>query len=536
MLLLALVGACLLPITIPSLLPTEAALIVIIALAGWAFLSAWPSMIFAGLCVIALGADALFAQSISSSLFGAALTQALVQSNTLIVVNLFVIASLILVSRQIVVGYQMMLAEERAILRMLIDNLPDNVFIKDRNSRIIIDNAAHARLLGNSTPEQVVGKSDFDFFPHDLAEKYYADEQEMIRSGESKFNIEEPTIDPQGNERWLSTTKVLARDAKGNVVAVVGINHDITALKDAERARDKLLNIERGQRSNLELLVGQIQAAAARLNKAAAEILEAASHQSQNMVEQEAAIMQTTSTVEEVHMTVAQTADRAQNVANAARQSVSVSRTGQQAVLDTIEGMSSLKQKVEAIAENILALSARVQQIDEIIGTVNGIAEQSKLLALNASIEAARAGEEGRGFAVVAAEVRHLADESREATARIRGILTEIREATNAAVMVTEEGSKGAERTVDLVEQAGSAIRDLAATIEEAAQSAIQIAASTHQQATGMDQLTIAMLDIRTATSQTVAGTHQMESSVQDLLAMSRQLEQSAEQYRTSGS
>ena len=90
-------------------------------------------------------------------------------------------------------------------------------------------------------------------------------------------------------------------------------------------------------------------------------------------------------------------------------------------------------------------LSERTQQIGEIIDAVNALADQSKLLALNASIEAARAGEEGKGFAVVAMEVRQLAEQSRGATSRVRDILSEIQDATNMAVMVTEEGSKGAE-------------------------------------------------------------------------------------------
>ena len=88
---------------------------------------------------------------------------------------------------------------------------------------------------------------------------------------------------------------------------------------------------------------------------------------------------------------------------------------------------------------------------------VNALADQSKLLALNASIEAARAGEEGRGFAVVAMEVRQLAEQSRSATARVRDILSEIQQATNTAVMVTEEGSKGAEQGIELVERTGHA-------------------------------------------------------------------------------
>jgi methyl-accepting chemotaxis protein len=123
-----------------------------------------------------------------------------------------------------------------------------------------------------------------------------------------------------------------------------------------------------------------------------------------------------------------------------------------------------------------LSLSERTQQIGEIINTVNAIADQSKLLVLNASIEAARAGEEGRGFAVVAAEVRQLAEQSRRATARVGEILNEIQQATNTAVMVTEEGSKGAEHGMELVNRAGGAILKLAATLEGATQAAVQIA------------------------------------------------------------
>jgi methyl-accepting chemotaxis protein len=163
---------------------------------------------------------------------------------------------------------------------------------------------------------------------------------------------------------------------------------------------------------------------------------------------------------------------------------------------------------------------------------VNEIANQSKLLALNASIEAARAGEEGKGFAVVAMEVRQLAEQSREATARVRDILNQIQQATNTAVMVTEEGSKGAENGMSLVERAGEAIRDLTQTIDVAAQAAIQIAASTHQQTNGMDQLASAMSAIKQATMQTAASTRQAERSAQDLNTMASEMQKAVARYR----
>jgi methyl-accepting chemotaxis protein len=282
----------------------------------------------------------------------------------------------------------------------------------------------------------------------------------------------------------------------------------------------------------LSSLTEQTREAASGISAAGAEILAATTQQIASATEQDAAVTQTMTTVEEVRTTVKQTAERAQSVADASRQSVNVSRAGEVAIVDTIEGMKNIRQRVESIAETILMLSERTQQIGEIIATVNEIADQSKLLALNAGIEAARAGEEGKGFAVVAMEVRQLAEQSREATSRVRSILSEIQQATNTAVMVTEEGTKGAESGMTLVERAGESIRELAATIEEAAQSAMQIAASTHQQINGIEQLASAMQSIKQATTQTAASTRQAERSAKDLNDMANQMEQAVSRYR----
>src|SRR5688572_32214034 len=179
--------------------------------------------------------------------------------------------------------------------------------------------------------------------------------------------------------------------------------------------------------------------------------------------------------------------------------------------------MELIRRRVEDIADNILELSEHTQQIGEIIATVNNLADQSRMLALNASVEAARAGEEGRGFAVVAMEVRNLADQNRDATIQVREILGEIQRATNSAVMVTEEGSKGVDSGQQKVNSAGESINELAKAIEEAAMAAMQIAASTRQQTIGMDQLTGAMRTIKHATTETVSSTMQVESSVSRL-------------------
>jgi two-component system sensor histidine kinase/response regulator len=129
------------------------------------------------------------------------------------------------------------LEAERKIMRTLIDHLPDNVFIKDRDGRIILDNPAHRRLLGRKKLEEVVGKSDRDFFPPDLARKYMGDERRIITSGRPLLNYEEPTIDQRGRHLRILTTKVPVLEARGRVTALVGINRDVTKERENEEVR-----------------------------------------------------------------------------------------------------------------------------------------------------------------------------------------------------------------------------------------------------------------------------------------------------------
>lgn len=278
-----------------------------------------------------------------------------------------------------------------------------------------------------------------------------------------------------------------------------------------------LVHVTNRMMERLQNVVLDFNSAMQRLEMDTQAILEATSRQINMANEQDAVVTETTATVNEVRATVTETAERAQSVAETAQLSVTISRGGTEAVAETIDGMDIIRRRVEDIADNILVLSEHTQQIGEIISAVNALADQSRMLALNASVEAARAGEEGKGFAVVAMEVRNLADQNRDATVQVREILGEIQRATNSAVMVTEEGSKGVDSGQMLVNKAGESIRELSKAIEDAALAAMQIAASTRQQTIGMDQLTGAMRTIKHATTETVSSTMMVEASVQRL-------------------
>jgi PAS domain S-box-containing protein len=143
------------------------------------------------------------------------------------------------------------LAEERNLLRTLIDNLPDFIYVKDTESRFVLANTATLQVLQATEVEQLFGKTDLDLHPPELAAQYYADERGVIQSGKPLIDRQEPFVAPQGEKRWCLTTKVPLRDNQGQIIGLVGVGRDITSRKQEEeelqRYRDHLedLVIER---------------------------------------------------------------------------------------------------------------------------------------------------------------------------------------------------------------------------------------------------------------------------------------------------
>lgn len=125
-------------------------------------------------------------------------------------------------------------AYERQLLRTVIDNVPDRVYVKDMECRFLLSNRAHLQALNANTPEEVAGKTDFDFRPRELAESYYADEQNILRTGEPLINQEQKQTDKTGAVQWILATKVPLRDHQGKIIGLVGISRDITQRKRVE--------------------------------------------------------------------------------------------------------------------------------------------------------------------------------------------------------------------------------------------------------------------------------------------------------------
>ncbi len=169
--------------------------------------------------------------------------------------------------------------------------------------------------------------------------------------------------------------------------------------------------------------------------------------------------------MEDAAVAMAKVSEAASHMAQAAEEAALVAKDGGSTVEESIVGMSRIKTRVGDAVTQVRELGSKGQEIGNIIETIQQIAEQTNLLALNAAIEAARAGEHGRGFAVVADEVRKLAERSANATREISELINGVRQGVDATVGAMEAGSVEVEQGVGLSEEAGRALETILATV-----------------------------------------------------------------------
>jgi methyl-accepting chemotaxis protein len=432
----------------------------------------------------------------------------------------------------------------------------------DPDGHVLTANENFLQLFGYQT-EEVIGKHHRLFVESGYEKsRDYQKFWEDLRSGQGYSNVFS-RVRKSGDRIWLQGTYAPVKDEMGRVVKVVKIATDITQQVNTEtdyknRVKEysefigKVASGDLRQRADasggnelsmiggnlnamVESLTGitrQIDEANNSLLSAIGQIQSTVNTQAAGASQQAAAVGEIVVTLEEVRSTSAQNLTKAKQLGEVAERVRREGAQGQQVLEQTVAGMEVIRERVENIANTILALSEQTQQIGEITDVVSNIAQQSKMLALNASIEAAKAGDAGKGFAVVAAEVKELAIQSQQSTAQVQKILQDIRRATDRAVMATEEGNKRVDAGVILVEKSGEMMKQLSEVIDETVRASKQIVAAVQQEVVGIDQVSTSMNEINKVTSQFVSSTQQTKEAATNMNRVAERLQECVSVYK----
>ncbi len=271
-------------------------------------------------------------------------------------------------------------------------------------------------------------------------------------------------------------------------------------------------------------LSSQLGGAAQQMQSASAELQAAATQQAAGAREQATAMTEITTTISELMATSRQIAESAQRVALIAEQTAGAARAGDKTVERGHEAVTGMRRQVEAIVHHMLELGRKSQQIGSVLDIVGELAEQTNILAINATIEAAGAGEAGKRFAVVADEIRKLADRVAGSTKDIRGLIDDMRGAVNTTVMTTEAGSKTVEAGARQFFEVATAFKQIGAQVATTREAAREIELSTKQQASAVEQVSVAATNVAQASRESEASTTQTAQTAAQLAGLSRDL------------
>ncbi|MEM6446848.1 MAG: methyl-accepting chemotaxis protein [Cyanobacteria bacterium P01_D01_bin.123] len=374
-----------------------------------------------------------------------------------------------------------------------------------------------------------------------------------LLNGDRELGIPSPPSDSvfRGNmealaERWNRELELLDGFASGNVTAdeLVDSSEEFFSLaNETVFAADNFATRHVAELRNLQWLVSLVnlavlgfalwtvlqaakvlQSTVSNVSSTSTQISATMEEQERTLSQQASSVNETTTTMEELGASSRQAAEQAQASAQGARQALNLAQEGSSAVNESVSGLQGLRDKVGAIAEQIVRLSEQTGQIAGISDLVADLANQTNMLALNAAVEAARAGESGKGFAVVAGEIRKLADESKRSADKIGSLVTDVQAAINSTVMVTDEGTKSANASINLAEKTLDAFGGVSEAVGNVAMTNEQIALSSKQQAVAVQQAVSAMNAINLGSKETASGIVQVKASTQELTQASTEL------------
>lgn len=268
----------------------------------------------------------------------------------------------------------------------------------------------------------------------------------------------------------------------------------------------------------------QIGSAVGQVRSSSTELQAAANQQASGAKEQATAMAEISTTISELLASSRQIAESAQRVAHNAEETASAANTGHGTVDMTHESISGIRRQVDQIVSHMLELGKKSQEIGAVLDIVSELAEQTNILAINATIEAAGAGEAGKRFAVVAEEIRNLADRVGGSTKEVRSLIEDVRSAVNTTVMATETGSKAVDAGSRQFGDLASAFKQIVNLVSTTTEAAREIELSTKQQSSAVEQVNVAVANVTQASLETETSAGQTLQTVSQMAALSKDL------------
>jgi methyl-accepting chemotaxis protein len=311
-------------------------------------------------------------------------------------------------------------------------------------------------------------------------------------------------------------------------------NGDLTVRLDEQR-RDEVGQLATGFNAfvaTIRELVHEVNGSARQLASAAVEMATVTEQTTQGMRRQQSETDQVATAMNEMSATVEEVARHALTAAGAAHRASDASADGRRVVQETIGAIDALAGEVERVAEVIHKVEGNSAEIGKVVDVINGIAQQTNLLALNAAIEAARAGEQGRGFAVVADEVRSLASKTQSSTEEIRRMIERLQQGAGEAVSAMQQGRTGARNSVAKAADAGVALDAITGAVTEINDMNAQIASAAEEQSAVAEEINRNIVNISHVATETTDGAQQTARASEELARLAERLRAQLERFR----